>query len=41
MSDDDHDDACEAEYIYPPGGWTDCGCLARVGATVKRLEEKP
>lgn len=41
MSDDDHDDACESEYILPPGDWTDCGCWDRIAQGIKRLEEKP
>lgn len=37
MSDDDHDDECEAEYIFPPGGWTDCACWDRMTSTIVRM----
>lgn len=38
MSIDDHDDQCESEYTA--GGFTDCGCVARVGVGVTKLEGK-
>lgn len=25
----EHDEKCEAEYIFPPGGWLPCECAGR------------
>lgn len=47
MSDDDHDDDCESEYVLfagawtDTGSWTDCKCWDRMTQGIKRLEEKP
>jgi hypothetical protein len=33
-----HDDQCEAEYIFPPGGWLPCGCDDRATSSNMRQE---